>query len=89
MHSVIEAAIAGVPALTGPAITNSAEAMDLARAGVLRVAQRADALEFAGHVEYMWKNRQEIGESMSAYFRERLGVSGRIMHTVMDDILRK
>ena len=89
VHSVIEAAIAGVPALTGPAITNSAEAMDLAHAGVLRVAQRADALEFASHVEYMWKNRQEIGESMSAYFRERLGVSGRIMHTVMDDILRK
>lgn len=89
VHSVIEAAIAGVPSLTGPAITNSGEALDLARDGVLRVAQKADAREFAAHVEYLWKNRQKIGESMSVYFRERLGVSERIMHTVMDELTKK
>lgn len=89
VHSVIEAAIAGVPAVTGPAIANSAEALDLARAGILCVAQKADAHEFAGHVEYLWKNRHRLGASMALYFRQRLGVSGRIMHTVMDELTKK
>ncbi len=89
VHSVIEAAIAGVPSITGPAIANSAEATDLARAGVLRVAQNAEANEFAGHVEYLWKNRRAVGASMSAYFRERLGVGERIMHTVVDELTDK
>lgn len=89
VHSVIEAAIAGVPTVTGPAISNSAEALDLAKMQILRVVQKPDAEEFAAHVEYLWKNRTEIGRRMADYFRQRLGVSNRIMHTVMDDILRK
>lgn len=89
VHSVIEAAIAGVPAITGPAIANSAEALDLAQRKILRVMQRPDADEFAGHVDYLWKNRKRIGAGMAQYFRQRLGVSGRIMHTVMDELTKK
>lgn len=89
VHSVIEAAVAGVPVITGPAIANSAEALDLARMNILRVAAKPDADEFAVHVEYLWKNRRSIGASMSRYFRERLGVSARIMHTVMDGLTKK
>lgn len=89
VHSVIEAAVAGVPTVTGPAISNSAEALELAEMQILRIAQKPDANEFAAHVEYLWKNRGKIGGRMAEYFRQRLGVSGRIMHTVMDELTKK
>jgi len=89
VHSVIEAAVAGVPVITGPAIANSAEALELHSLQLLQILPAPDAAAFAGCVDYVWKNRTAIGKKTAAYFRERLGVSNEIMHTVMDDISEK
>lgn len=89
VHSVIEAAIAGIPVITGPAIHNSAEALDLSRENLLHVMAQPDSAALAEAVEYLWKNRKKLGAGMKSYFRERLGVSNEIVHTVMDDISEK
>lgn len=89
VHSVIEATIAGAPVVTGPAISNSAEALDLAALGLLRVIQKPDAAAFAEIVENLCKTKTALAKKMRKFAGERLGVSRRIMHTVMDDIFRQ
>jgi 3-deoxy-D-manno-octulosonic-acid transferase len=87
VHSVIEAAATGVPCVTGPAISNSAEALELFELDLLQVLPQPDAAEFSRVVENLCKNRTVLGKSIQRYFRQRLGVSDKIMHTVVDDIL--
>lgn len=86
IHSVIEAAAGGVPMITGPAIANSAEALELRLLGLVTVLLRPDAAAFGEHVENLCKTRTMQGKKIRGFFRQRLGVSGKIMHTVMDDI---
>lgn len=89
IHSVIEATLAGAPVVTGPAISNSAEALDLQKLGLLRVMQKPDSAAFADIVENLCKTRKTLAKKMREFAGERLGVSRRIMHTVMDDIFRQ
>lgn len=86
VHSVIEAAVAGVPTLTGPAIENSPEALALAAAGLLEVLATPDAALFAEHVAAMSGAHGALAKKIRQFFRERLGVSRRIVHTVIDDL---
>lgn len=88
VHSVIEAAAHGVAIITGPHISNSAEAVDLERLGLLRVGATPDGASFGVLVENLSKNRQKKSQEIRRYFRERLGVSDKIVHTVMDDLKR-
>ena len=86
VHSVIEATLAGAPTVTGPHITNSAEAEDLRALGLLQVIHKPDAERFGEVVENLCKTKTALAKKMRLFARERLGVARRIMHTVMDDI---
>lgn len=87
VHSVIEPVIAGVPVVTGPAITNSAEAEELSAMGLLRVLPECSAGQMWDAVENLGRQRRDLHKKLKAYFRQRVGVSRQIVHTVMDDIL--
>lgn len=87
VHSVIEPVIAGVPVITGPAIANSAEAGELAAGGLLCVLPSADGGRLWDAVENLSMKRHELRKKLKKYFRQRVGVSRQIVHTVMDDIL--
>lgn len=89
VHSVIEPVIAGVPVITGPAIANSAEALELAEAGLVSILAEPGATAFAALVENLCKNRPRLARELKSYFRQRVGVSGEIVHTVMDDLIRR
>ncbi|MBN8222450.1 MAG: hypothetical protein J0L53_16125 [Spirochaetes bacterium] len=86
VHSVIEATLAGAPTITGPHITNSAEAIDLQKLGLLQVMREPDAQRFGTLVENLCKTKTTLSKKMRKFAGERLGASRRIMHTVMDDI---
>lgn len=86
VHSVIEAAVAGVPTLTGPAIQNSPEALALCATGLLAVLATPDVAIFAERVEALSRARGALAKKIRQFFRERLGVSRRIVHTVIDDL---
>jgi 3-deoxy-D-manno-octulosonic-acid transferase len=86
VHSVIEATLAGAPTVTGLAITNSAEAMELRGLGLLAVLDEPDAEGFGRIVENLCKNRASLVKKMHTFTRERLGVSRKIVHTIMGDI---
>jgi len=86
VHSVIEAAIAGAPIVTGPAIANSAEATELKDMQLLQVLSGPDVKAFAGVVENLCKTRPAASKKLRTYFGQRVGVSRQIMHTVMDDL---
>lgn len=86
VHSVIEATLAGAPTVTGPHITNSAEAEDLRALGLLQVMDKPDAERFGEVVENLCKTKTALAKKMRVFAGQRLGVSRRIMHTVMDDI---
>jgi 3-deoxy-D-manno-octulosonic-acid transferase len=88
VHSVIEAAAEGIPMITGPGIKNSAEAIELEGLGLLAIISRPDGALFSGHVENLCKTRTTQGKKIRAFFRQRLGVSRKIMHTVMDNIFQ-
>lgn len=87
VHSVIEPVIAGVPVITGPAIGNSAEAEELSAMGLLHVLPECSATQLWEAVENLGRQRHSLSEGLKAYFRQRVGVSRQIVHTVMDDIL--
>ncbi len=87
VHSVIEPVIAGVPVITGPAISNSAEAEELAAMGLLHVLPECSAAKLWEAVENLSRHRRRLHAKLRAYFRQRVGVSRQIVHTVMDDIL--
>lgn len=87
VHSVIEPVIAGVPVITGPAIANSAEAEELSVMGLLHILPRCSATQFGAAVAYISERRRALSQGLKDYFRERLGASRRIVHTVMDDLL--
>lgn len=89
VHSVIEAAAEGIPTMTGPAISNSAEAQELEALGLLTVLIRPEANLLGEHVENLCKTRTLQSKKIRAFFRQRLGVSRKIMHTVMDGILKE
>ena len=86
VHSVIEAAVAGSPIVTGPAISNSAEAAELKDMGLLQVVEQPDGQAFGAVVENLCKTRPAVSKKLRTYFRQRVGVSRQIMHTVMDDL---
>jgi len=87
VHSVIEPVIAGVPVITGPAIHNSAEAEELSAMGLLSVLPALSAQKFGDAVENLARKKRGLRRKLKAYFRERVGASRQIVHTVMDDIL--
>jgi 3-deoxy-D-manno-octulosonic-acid transferase len=87
VHSVIEPVIAGVPVITGPAIHNSAEAEELSAMGLLSVLPALSAQKFRDAVENLARKKRGLRRKLKAYFRERVGASRQIVHTVMDDIL--
>lgn len=87
VHSVIEPVIAGVPVITGPAIANSAEAEELSVMGLLSILPDCNAGQLWDAVENLSRQRRELHKKLKAYFRQRVGVSRQIVHTVMDDIL--
>jgi 3-deoxy-D-manno-octulosonic-acid transferase len=87
VHAVIEPVIAGVPVITGPAITNSAEAEELSVMGLLSILPDCNAGQLWDAVENLSRQRRELHKKLKAYFRQRVGVSRQIVHTVMDDIL--
>lgn len=89
VHSVIEAAISGAPIVTGPAITNSAEALDLRQLQLLEIIAQADAADFSVIVENLCKTRAVISKGLKSYFGQRVGVSREIVHTVMDDLYKR
>lgn len=89
VHSVIEATLAGAPTVTGPHIANSAEAEDLRALGLLQVIDKPDSERFGEVVENLCKTKTALAKKMQLFARERLGVSKRIMHTVMDDIFMR
>jgi 3-deoxy-D-manno-octulosonic-acid transferase len=86
VHSVIEATLAGAPTITGPHIANSPEALELEAAGLLQKMHEPDVLAFAGLVENLCKSKTVLAKKMQIYSGQRLGVSRKIVHTVMDDI---
>lgn len=87
VHSVIEPVIAGVPVITGPAITNSAEAEELSAMGLLLVLPECSAGPLWDAVENLARRKSELRRKLKAYFGQRVGVSRQIVHTMMDDIL--
>ncbi|HRP70728.1 MAG TPA: glycosyltransferase N-terminal domain-containing protein, partial [Turneriella sp.] len=86
VHSVIEAALAGVAVVTGPFIQNSAEAMDLQRECLLVAMEKQSCTLFAQIVENLCINKIKNARKAAAFAKERVGASQKIMHTVMDDI---
>ncbi|AFM12582.1 3-deoxy-D-manno-octulosonic acid transferase [Turneriella parva] len=89
VHSVIEAAIAGAPIVTGPHLANSAEAIELQGLGLLTSLEAPEAPAFYAAVENLCKTRAATSKQLKAYFRQRVGVSRRILHTVMDDLYKQ
>lgn len=89
VHSVIEAAIAGAPIITGPHLANSAEATELQILGLLARLEVPEAPAFKTAVENLCKTRAATSKQLKAYFRQRVGVSRRILHTVMDDLYKQ
>jgi 3-deoxy-D-manno-octulosonic-acid transferase len=89
VHSVIEAAISGAPIVTGPAIINSAEALELRKLHLLEIIRKADAATFSVIVENLCKTRAVISKGLKSYFGQRVGVSREIVHTVMDDLYKR
>jgi len=89
VHSVIEAAAFGVPVITGPHIANSAEALELCERDLLARLDSAEPVAFQSIVENLCRNRPKKAREIQKYFRERLGVAKKIVHTVMDDLKQK
>lgn len=89
VHSVIEPVIAGVPVVTGPAIANSPEAQELHAQGMLTVLAENDPQLLGQAVQDFLSVRRAISTKLKTYFRQRVGASRQIVHTVMDDLLRK
>jgi len=89
VHSVIEAAIAGAPIVTGPHISNSAEAVELQQLGLLTRLATPDPAAFTAAVENLCKTRKTVSGKLRAFFRQRMGVSRQILHTVMDDLYKQ
>ena len=66
MHSVIEAAVAGAPIVTGPAIANSAEATELKSMGLLQVVDQPQWQAFGALVEKLCKTRPGFSKKIRA-----------------------
>ncbi|MBV6493484.1 MAG: 3-deoxy-D-manno-octulosonic acid transferase [Turneriella sp.] len=86
VHSVIEATLAKAAVVTGPAILNSAEAMELAREGLLVAMEIPSYALFSEIVENLCKTTLVNAKKTAIFARERLGVTKKIVHTVVDDI---
>lgn len=87
VHSVIEPVVAGVPVITGPAIANSAEAQELSAMGLLSVLPECNADALSAAVENLSQQRHKLSKELKAYFRQRMGVSRQIVHTMIDDLM--
>lgn len=90
VHSVLEAAVHGVPVLVGPRFHNSPEAVELHAQKILAVITDAHACE--QELLALWQNtarRQEKGAQHRAFVLARGGASAKIIDLLTGAIKKK
>ncbi|MCG3118052.1 MAG: 3-deoxy-D-manno-octulosonic acid transferase [bacterium] len=90
VHSILEAAVHGVPVLVGPRFHNSPEAVELYAQKILTAVADARACEQA--LLALWQNaahRQKQGEQHRAFVLARCGASAKMIDLLAGAIAKK
>jgi len=79
IHNVLEAAVHGVPVMFGPAMRNSAEAIEMLEAGISqRVHDKAECERVLVKLFRDDDHRRQLGERSRAFVLDRCGASAKL-----------
>ena len=89
IHSILEAAVYGVPVIFGPKHHKFKEAEDLIRLGAAKAVQdSSDLLNASVHFDQS-AIRHEVKAALDQYFREQSGASERVSHYIEQRLKKK
>jgi len=90
VHNVLEAAVHGVPVLFGPQMRNSAEAIEMAEAGIGHVIHDREACErLLIRLFQDADRRRQLAEQSRAFVLNRCGASGRLINLLQEALRGK
>jgi 3-deoxy-D-manno-octulosonic-acid transferase len=89
IHSILEAAVYGVPVIFGPKHHKFKEAEDLIRLGTAKSVQNSSDLLNAGIHFDKTPIRVEVKAILDHYFREQSGASERVSHYIEQRLKKK